>query len=106
MRGAGSPQNTYSTVSRIDYNLSDKTQIYARYALYSESDFAGSVVNSPYDGFNTGQIFFNNSADGSLTHAFSPTLVSQTKLDFNRLNNAQPLSATGVVPGYFLEART
>ena len=102
--GAGSPQNTYSTVSRVDYNLSDKTQMFARYALYSESDFPGSVVNSPYNGFNTGQIVFNNSAVASITHTFSPTFVSQSKLDFNRLNNDQPLSATGVVPSYFLGA--
>ncbi len=100
--GPGTPQNTYSTVGRVDYNLSEKTQMYARYALFSESDFAGSVDNSPYSGFNTGQIFFNNSAIASVTHTFSPTFVSQSKLDFNRLNNNEPLSSTGVVPSYFL----
>ena len=102
--GPGSPQNTYSTVNRVDYNISDRTQIYARYALFSESDFPGSVDNSPYNGFNTGQIFFNNSAIVSVTHTFNPTSVSQTKLDFNRLNNNEPLSSTGVVPSYFLGA--
>jgi hypothetical protein len=29
--GAGVPQNTYSTIGRVDYNLSDKTTIYTRY---------------------------------------------------------------------------
>jgi outer membrane receptor protein involved in Fe transport len=100
--GGGLPQNTYDTVSRVDYNFSDKTQAYVRYALYSEMDLPGSVVNSPYQGFNTGQTIFNNSLLLAVTHAFSERFVSQTKLDFNRFNNDQPLSSTGVVPGYFL----
>ncbi len=33
--GAGTPQNTYSTVNRVDWTISDKTQLYGRYALYS-----------------------------------------------------------------------
>src|SRR5262249_59502716 len=32
-QGAGSPQNSYQTVSRVDWNLSERTQIYGRYAL-------------------------------------------------------------------------
>lgn len=104
--GAGNPQNAYQTVGRVDYNLSDKTQVYARYALQSESDFAGTVSNSPYNGFNTGQTTFNNSVIVSLTHSFNERFISQSKLDFNRFNNDQPLSSTGVVPTYFLGSAT
>jgi len=100
--GPGSPQNTYNTVSRVDYNFSDKTQAYVRYALYSELDLAGSVDNSPYAGFNTGQTTFDNSLLLAITHSFNDHFVSQTKLDFNRFNIDQPLSSTGVVPTYFL----
>jgi outer membrane receptor protein involved in Fe transport len=100
--GAGSPQNTYLMAARVDYNLSDKTQIYTRYALYSEDDFAGTISNSPYAGFNTGQTIFNNALIVSLTHTFTPALVSQSKLDFNRLNNLQPLASGGVIPDYYL----
>jgi outer membrane receptor protein involved in Fe transport len=100
--GAGTPQNTYDTVSRIDYNLSDKTQIYGRYALYSELDQMGSVSSSPYDGFNTGQTNFNNAFIVSMTHVFSTNFISQTKLDFNRLNNIEPIASAGVTPRYFL----
>ncbi len=102
--GAGSPQNTYNLVGRVDYNWTDRTQIYTRYALYSEGDLAGSVVNSPYQGFNTGQTIFDNSVLVGITHSFSDHFVSQTKLDFNRFNNDQPLSSAGVVPTYFLGA--
>lgn len=101
--GAGNPQNTYNLVGRADYNFSDKTQIYTRYALYSENDFAGTVSNSPYNGFNTGQTTFDNSLIVSMTHTFQPTFVSQSKADFNRFNGDQPLSSTGVTPDYFMD---
>jgi outer membrane receptor protein involved in Fe transport len=104
--GAGNPENTYSMVQRVDYNVSDKTLIYARYALYSEADQAGGVSNSPYAGDNIGQTYFNNSLIVSLTHTFSPRFVSQSKLDFNRFLNDQPLPANGVVPSYYLGSAT
>jgi len=100
--GAGSPQNTYNLVGRVDYNLSAKTQVYTRYALYSENDFPGTVSNSPYSGFNTGDTTFDNSLIVSMTHTFTPTLVSQSKLDFNRFNGDQPLASQGVTPTYYL----
>jgi len=104
--GAGEPQNTYSTVGRVDYNLSDSTQIYGRYALYSENDFAGSNSNSAYAGYNTGIRNFDNSAMVSAVHTFSARFVSQSKLDFNRFNIADPLSSTGVAPVYYLGSAT
>jgi Carboxypeptidase regulatory-like domain/TonB-dependent Receptor Plug Domain len=100
--GAGSPQNTYNLVGRVDYNLNEKTQIYTRYALYSENDFAGTISNSPYAGYNTGQTVFNNSLIVSATHTFTPGFISQSKLDFNRFNTDQPLASGGVTPIYYL----
>jgi hypothetical protein len=100
--GAGVPQNTYSTIGRVDYNLSDKTTIYTRYALSSENDQAGGVANSPYAGFNIGQTSFNNSLIVSMTHTFTPSFVSQSKVDFNRFNLVNPVAANGVTPVYYL----
>jgi outer membrane receptor protein involved in Fe transport len=91
--GAQNPQNTYSTVNRIDYNISDKTTLYGRYALYSEDDFAGTINNSPYAGFDTGQTLFNQNVTLNLTHIFTPAFVSSTKLIYNRLNQLQPLNS-------------
>ncbi len=71
--GGGAPQNTYSTVDRVDYNLSDKTTIYGRYALYSEDQLPGSWTSSPYAGYNTGQTFFNQGVNINLTHVFTPS---------------------------------
>jgi hypothetical protein len=100
--GGGSPQNTYQTSTRIDWNLSNATQIYGRYAIESSVLFPGSVGDSPWAGFNTGQTTFNQNAIVNVTHSFSPTFVSQTKLVFNRLNLQQPLADAAVQPTYFL----
>jgi outer membrane receptor protein involved in Fe transport len=97
--GGGSPQNQYQTVARVDYNLSDKTQMYGRYALQGITFFPGYVSSSPYNGYNTGETDFNNNALFSVIHTFSPRWVSQSKVVFNRLNNNQPFSSTyGPVP--------
>ena len=89
--GGGTPQNTYLQVARVDYNLSDKTQIYSRFANSKETDFNGSNSSSPYAGYNTGSLQNNLSALISATHSFTPNFVTQSKLDFNRFNNQQPL---------------
>ena len=102
--GAGDPQNTYQTTTRIDWNLSNKTQIYGRYAIEKSLFFEGSVGNSPFAGFNTGADTFNQNALLNLTHSFTPTLTSQTKLVYNRLNQTQPLSSAPVQPTFYLRA--
>ncbi len=101
--GGGFPQNTYMTVGRVDYNLSDQTQMYFRYALYNEGDFNGYASDSPYVGYNTPNTQVNNSAVFSLTRSFTPSFISQTKVDFNRFNNQQPFSDKyASVPTLFL----
>jgi outer membrane receptor protein involved in Fe transport len=100
--GAGNPQNAWSNVNRVDYNMSDKTMIYMRYAVQSEVDQAGSITASPYAGFNIGQQTFANSLIVSMTHTFSPSFVSQSKLDFNRFTDEQPVAPNGVTPVYYL----
>ena len=102
--GAGTPQNSYSSVNRVDFNLTNKTTLWGRYALQNEIDFPGSVGNSPYDGYNTGQNVRNQNVLINLTHIFTPTIVNQTKISFNRLNLLQPLGAKPVSPGMYLAA--
>src|SRR5215510_14833801 len=99
--GAGSPQNTYDIVGRIDYIHSDKTQFYMRYALESQDFQKGSNAFSPYAGFDTASDNYNNNFLLSGTHTWSSTLVTQHKLVFNRLNNDQPLGDQPVGPTYF-----
>ncbi|MGH9800593.1 MAG: TonB-dependent receptor, partial [Blastocatellia bacterium] len=102
--GGGAPQNAYSLVGRMDWNISDKTQVYGRYALERSSAFDGVISNSPYQGFDTGLTTTNNNVSVSLTHTISSNLVSQSKLVYNRLNTLQPQGAA--VPTLFWRDNT
>jgi outer membrane receptor protein involved in Fe transport len=105
--GGGLPENEYQTVERIDYNLSDKTQLYGRYALQNQSFFIGTNAFSPYAGFNTGSTALNHNGVLNVTHSFSSKLVSQSKLAFNRLDGGQPLGDQPLVPTLYMSgART
>lgn len=94
--GGGMPQNTWMEVGRIDYNLSDKTTLFGRYAAYNELDFDGTVNASPYAGYNTGQNNFDQNISLNLTHVFSPNLVNTAKIIYNRLNG--PVQGLGTAP--------
>jgi hypothetical protein len=105
--GAGAPQNQYQLVGRVDWNINDKTTMYARYALQDQLFFEGSNAFSPYQGFNTGVTNFNNNFLASLTRVWSDSFVSQTKFVFNRLNNDQPLGEQPPGPTlYFASTRS
>jgi len=96
--GGGSPGNDWQTVGRLDYNWSDRTQVYIRGAFQQGDNPAGTVSFSPYTGFNTGFEYRNQNYLASVTHSFSSNLVSQSKVVFNRLNNQQPLGQQPLVP--------
>lgn len=97
--GGGSPGNDWQTVGRIDYNWSDKTQIYVRGVYEQGSNTPGTISFSPYQGFDTGQTIGDQNYLGSVTHSFSPKFISQTKVVFNRLRNGdQPLGQQPVRP--------
>ena len=100
--GAGNPQNTYQTVGRIDFNWSNNTQLYGRFALDKRTFFPGVINFSPYAGFDTGENDFNQNYNITLTHNFSPRLISTSKIVFNRLNQLQPLGAAAVGPTLYL----
>ena len=102
--GGGPPQNQYTTVERVDWNISDRTQVYARYALQSILYSPGYVSYSPYQGFDSGETDFNNNALVSVTHSFTPSFVSQSKAVFNRLNQVQGFGPQPAVPTLYTGA--
>lgn len=99
--GAGSPVNQALAVGRVDWNISDKTQLYGRYALNKENFFNGTVSNSAYAGYDTGENIMQNNFLLSVTHSFSPRWTMQNKLVFNRLNDLQPLGTAPITPGLY-----
>jgi outer membrane receptor protein involved in Fe transport len=104
--GGGAPENTYAVVGNIDYNWTSRTRLSARYALWNESDFAGTVSSSPYAGYDTGQKFFDNRIALAGDHQWSPTLSISARLAFNRLSNQQPLGSNPTGPTLYMNALT
>lgn len=105
--GAGAPQNSWQTVARMDWNATDKTQIYGRLAIEDQFFFEGSNSFSPFAGFNTGADALNQNWLINMTRAWSPTLVSQSKLVFNRLDQQQPLNPdTPPTPSFYFRNTT
>lgn len=102
--GAGAPTNTWMNVARVDFNISDKTQLFARYSNYNETDFPGFINTSPYAGYETGQTNFDKNALLSITHTFTPNFLSNTRLVYNRLNLLQPLGTAPVGPTLYINS--
>jgi len=101
--GAGSPKNQLESVARVDYNFTDKTTIYGRYAYQKIDFFNGVVNNSPYAGYDTGENDRNHNGLISVTHVFTPNLVSQSKVVYNRLFQLQGLGAAPVGPTLYFK---
>jgi hypothetical protein len=84
--GGSVPQNTYNIVARLDYNMSDRTQIFVRYADYEEADFSGAAFASPYAQYDVGAANRAKAFLLSASHEFNPSLASSTKLSYSRFN--------------------
>ncbi len=96
--GGDNSQNTWDDVSKVDYNLSNKTSLSARYAGFHQQYLAGTINSSPYTGYDTGQNVFNQNITLALTHSFSPTVINTAKVVYNRLYQLQPLATAPVGP--------
>lgn len=94
--GGGEPGNQWINFDRIDWTISDKTQVFGRYVQQNTDLFPGTNASSPYKGYNTGSTQVNHNLLISLTHTFSPTVTSATKLLGARFNNLQPLNGPAV----------
>ena len=104
--GAGDPENQTLVVGRVDWNISDKTQLYGRYSLNKQNRFAGTISNSAYVGYDTGENITDNNFVLSVTHSFSPVWTVQNKVLWNRLNDFQPLGTAPISPGLFFNPAT
>jgi len=92
--GGGSPQNTHNIFGRLDYLLSNKTQMYLRVNWTDEVDFSGSQFGGPYPQYNVGSEEYGKAFLVNVTHSFTPTVLSSTKLSFNRVANSNSFNTT------------
>lgn len=102
--GGGPPQNTYNTIGRVDFNLSDHTQMYGRYVLYNYATPIGGGNRSPYAGYSTAQTIKSQNLVYGLTHSFSSQLTSQIQIGLLRYNNNQPLGTNPARPTLFINS--
>jgi hypothetical protein len=87
------PQNSYQNLIRVDWNISDNTKVYVTWSRQRETQnqplglWAGTgsdwVVPSP-----TNIIGANGSdfVSASLVHVFSPTMTSETRFGYTKIN--------------------
>jgi len=104
--GGGNPQNTALAVGKVDLALKPGANFYARYALEHSDFFDGTVSNSPWTGFNTGQTTNNHNVLASLTNVWSPRFTTQSKVVYNRLETRQPLNAGPISPSLYIRPNT
>ena len=101
--GGGFPQDNWQTVARADWNISDRTTMYGRYA-YQDITFAeGALSFGPWQGFNSPAITKNHNFLVSATHVWSDNFVSQSKFAFSRVANDQPLGEQPATPSLYLQ---
>jgi len=84
--GGGIPQNTYDLDGRVDYNPTDKTQMFFRGGREASNQLLGSNSYSAYPQYDTGTTFLNQSYLYSISHIFTPGLFLSMKASFTRFN--------------------
>jgi hypothetical protein len=82
--GGDYPQNTYRLVGRFDYNRSAATEMFFRFGQERQILSSGTVFYSPYPQYDLGELISNNMYLYSISHSFSSTIFSSSKLSFSR----------------------
>ncbi len=100
--GAGGPVNGVQSANRIDYNISDKVQVYGIYSLEKNTTPSGSNANSPYAGFSTGFTNDNTNIQVASTYSLSNNFVGVSRFTFNKLTEDQPLGEQPSGPTLYL----
>ncbi len=84
--------------TRIDHNLSSTNQIFGRFSLSQRTRFQHPPLPGLADGGNYGTGFYYEATRGAAlayTHTFSPTVVNELRLGFNRKHYRDNVPAYG-----------
>ena len=82
--GGGVPVNQYVIAAKIDYNLTNNTQMFFRAGYESQGFFPGSAFYSAYPQYDVGTKNVNQSYLYSINHAFSTSIIDNFKASFTR----------------------
>ncbi len=103
--GGSSPQNTYRLIGRLDFNMNTNTQMFFRYGKESYDQFVGTQFATPYPLYNVGEAQHNDSGLYSISHIFSPNLLSTSKVSFSRLIEAHTFNSAALpIPELILKS--
>lgn len=91
--GGDKPQDTNNYTARLDYNHSDKTQGFVRYVGWKLDEPLGTSYSSPYAQYDVGTLDKDFALLGSVTHVFTPSLLTSGRLSFSRINNQDQVTA-------------
>lgn len=100
--GAGTPVDGVQSANRIDWNVSDRLQIYGVYALDRNTFLFGSNASSPYAGFSTGALNNNYNVQVAGTYTLTNNFVGVSRFTLNRLLEDQPLGDQPAGPTLYL----
>lgn len=100
--GAGIPVDGVQSANRVDWNLTDRLQIYGVFALDRNTFLLGSNANSPYAGFSTGSLNDNYNIQVAGTYQLTNNFVGVSRFTLNRLLEDQPLGDQPAGPTLYL----
>ncbi len=100
--GAGLPQDSFLTAGRLDWNPTDRGQLYLRYALEHRDLYRGSYSLSPFSGFDAGARQRNHAGIINYSNALWNTWNYNTRVSFNRYNLIRDLGTNPAVPRLLL----
>lgn len=97
--GAGSPQNTYLGTMRLDYNVSERLAVNARYALQDMNQFA--AVSQPYSADLDQSVFVRNqNLSLNLTRFWHGNFFTESRLVYNRWLQESPAAPKVGFPSF------
>ena len=88
--------------SRVDWNVSDRLQIFGVFALDKHTFLLGSNASSPYAGFSTGALTDNYNIQVAGTYQLTNNFVGVSRFTLNRLLEDQPLGDQPAGPTLYL----
>lgn len=78
-------------IARVDYNFSDATRLYGIFAYWSGNEYRnGNGLVGPAITGNINNVRSSLTQVIDLTHTFSPTLVGDARVSYNRFYQVQP----------------
>jgi hypothetical protein len=103
--GAGTPQNTYLMMGRVDYILDSSTTLSGRYAFQDADRLA--VVSQPYSPqLDRSTLARNQNSALTLTHTIRPNFTAESRLVYSRISQWSPQTPPGGLPEFAVDVES